>query len=205
MKHSRAFTLIEILIALMVFAILATVTASSLYHAFNTRSRVNAQAERLTSLQLAISLMQQDFIQVVERPVRGNDMSLFPAFIGQEQYVEFTRDGLINPGAIEQRSSLKRIALLCDGGQLLQRTWSSLDSPDRNHYEDRVLMEKISDCHFNYLTRTLQTLTQWREQAISQNQIREPLPKAVQVNFTVENWGELNMLFLIPGAVYATT
>ncbi|NYQ85965.1 GspJ family T2SS minor pseudopilin variant LspJ, partial [Escherichia coli] len=69
MIKNKGFTLIEILIALTVFAILATITSSTLYYAFNTRTRVNAQAERLNALQLAISIIQQDTSQTVERAI----------------------------------------------------------------------------------------------------------------------------------------
>src|SRR5437660_10088382 len=109
MKKVKGFTLIEILIALTVFAILATLTSSSLYYAFNIRTRVNAQAERLNTLQLAISIIQQDISQTVERGVRGNEMRLFPVFIGRAKYLELTPDGHVNPDALETRSTLKRI------------------------------------------------------------------------------------------------
>lgn len=201
-KH-RGFTLIEILIALMVFAIIASITSSSLYHAFNTRKLVNAQADRLSSLQLAISIIQQDTIQTVNRPVRGNEMRLFPAFIGQLEYLELTRGGYINPQSQEKRTTLKRVALVCLDGKLLRRTWSTLDPADRNTYEDRELLDKLTDCHFNYLNKNLQVLPEWREQAFAGNQPKEPLPKAIQINFKLQDWGEMNMLFIIPGALYA--
>lgn len=201
-RSNKGFTLIEILIALTVFAILATITSSTLYYAFNTRTRVNLQAERLNALQLAISIIQQDTSQTVQRAIRGNEMRLFPVFVGQPQYLELTRDGVVNPNSAEKRSTLKRIALVCQDEKLLRRTWSTLDPIDRNKYEDKVLLDNLSDCHFNYLNQTLQLLAEWREQAITQNQRREPLPKAIQMNLTLKDWGELNMLFIIPGALY---
>lgn len=201
-KSNKGFTLIEILIALTVFAILATITSSTLYYTFNTRTRVNLQAERLNALQLAISIIQQDTSQTVERAIRGNEMRLFPVFVGQPQYLELTRDGVVNPNSAEKRSTLKRIALVCQDEKLLRRTWSTLDPIDRNKYEDKVLLNNLSECHFNYLNQTLQLLAEWREQAITQNQRREPLPKAIQMNLTLKDWGELNMLFIIPGALY---
>jgi general secretion pathway protein J len=203
MKKLHGFTLIEILIALTVFAILATITSSTLYYAFTARTRVNEQAERLNALQLAISIIQQDISQTVDRPIRGNEMRLFPGFIGQTQYLEFTRDGVINPESIEKRSTLKRIALVCQEGKLLRRTWTSLDPLDRNIAEDKELINNLSDCNFNYLNQNLQVLTEWREQALSQNQRKEPLPKAIQLNLKLNDWGKLNLLFIIPEALYA--
>ena len=64
---------------------------------------------------MPISLIQQDTRQTVERAIRGNEMRLFPAFLGQTNYLEFTRDGNVNPGSIEKRSTLKRVALCLPG------------------------------------------------------------------------------------------
>ncbi|MCL5273114.1 MAG: GspJ family T2SS minor pseudopilin variant LspJ [Gammaproteobacteria bacterium] len=203
MRNYSGFTLIEILIALTVFAILATITSSTLYYAFSARTRVNEQAERLNTLQLAISIIQQDISQTVDRPIRGNEMRLFPGFVGQTQYLEFTRDGIINPNSIEKRSNLKRIALVCLDGTLVRRTWASLDPLNRNINEDKELISNLSDCNFSYLNQNLQVLTEWRPEAVSQNQRKEPLPKAIQLNLKLNDWGKLNMLFIIPEALYA--
>ncbi len=204
MKQNKGFTLIELLIALTLFAILATITSSSLYYAFNTRTKVNLQADRLSELQLAISMIEQDTAQVVARATRGNEMRLFPTLIGQPHYVEFTRDGLINPNSLEQRSTLKRVAYLCEQGAFLRRTWDSLDSINRNHYSDRVLITHVSSCHFNYLNHNVQVFDQWREQTREQESSVIQLPTAIQINLTLADWDKLSLLFAIPEALYAS-
>lgn len=200
----NGFTLIEILIALAVFAILATITTSVLYQAFTTRTRVNEQSERLSQIQLAISRIQQDTIQIAERAIRANDMRLFPPFTGKENYLEFTRDGIVNPGSIEKRSTLTRVAYLCDEGSLYRRTWNSLDPVNRSIYEDKLLLDRLNTCHFAYINQNLQSFTEWREQAISLNQNKEPFPKAIQLNISLSDMGEINLLFILPGAAYAS-
>lgn len=204
MNQSKGFTLLEILIALTIFAILAAITSSILYHTFSIRARVADLADRTNTLQLAISLIQQDTLQTVERPIRSDDQQVFPAFIGQTSYLELTRDGNANPQSLEKRSTLKRVALVCNGQTLVRRTWNTLDSIDKKKFEDKVLLDELTQCNFKYLNQTLQLLEQWRDQAITQSQRKEPLPKAIQVNVTFKNWGEMNLLFIIPGAVYAT-
>lgn len=201
-KH-QGFTLIEILIALAVFAILATITSSVLYNAFTARSRVNEQSNRLNELQLAISLIQQDTSQTIERAIRTNEMTLSPAFIGQTNYLEFTRDGVVNPGSIEKRSTLKRVAYGCQGGALVRRYWNTIDTINKNTYEEKLLLSHLTECHFGYLNQNLQILPEWREQAITLNQRKEPFPKAIQVNVTLQDMGEINLLFTIPEALYA--
>jgi general secretion pathway protein J len=203
MNKKMGFTLIEILIALAVFAILATITSSILYYSFNTRSRVNQQADRLNDLQLALLLVQRDTAQAIARPIRGNEMQLFPAFIGEGQYLELTKLGYANPNEDEKRSHLQRIAYVCREGTLLRRSWPMLDSANRNDYHEKILLNNLVDCRFAYLNQTLQVLTQWRENALQQNQQPEPLPKAIQFNFTLKDWGEFNFLAVIPSALYS--
>lgn len=203
MKKNSGFTLIEILIALAIFALLASITSSTLYYAFNTRTRVNAQAERLSELQMAISIIQQETSQTIERSIQGNDQHNFPIFTGLTHYLEFTHDGMLNPLSQEKRSTLKRIALLCQEGKLIHRTWASLDPVDRKEYQDKILLDKLDNCYFNYLNQEMQLLEAWREQALTQNQNKAHLPKAIQINLNLHKWGVINLLFIIPGALYA--
>lgn len=203
MNNKKGFTLIELLIALSIFAIIATITSSTMYYAFTTRDRVAKHAQQLVTLQLAISLLERDTSQIVERPIRSTDMQEFAAFTGQPKYMELTRSGMANPQSLEKRSTLKRVAYVCKGAQLLRRSWGSLDAVNRDKYDDRVLINNLAKCQFNYLNQNLQVLPEWHGSAPSQNQKSETLPKAVQVILTLNNWGNGNFLFPLPKAIYA--
>ena len=199
----RGFTLIEILIALAVFAILATITSSAMYHAFNTRARVTKQADRLNTLQLAITMIGRDVQQTIERSIISNDMHLSPAFVGEGNYVEFTRSGLVNPNNLAKLSTLKRVAFICRGGQLIRRSWQQLDAPARKQVQDRILLTDLDECSFAYLARNRQILSEWRENAVQEDQRKETLPTAVQFTLTLHDWGNMSLLFIIPEALYA--
>ena len=203
MKRHNGFTLLEILIALSVFAILATITSSAMFHAFNTRTRVTVQADRLNQLQLAMALIRRDTQQIVERPVRGNELHLFPAFTGQTNYIEFTRGGDVNPTENTSRSTLKRIAYLCQNGRLIRRSWEALDTPIRSQFQDKPLLNNLTRCHFAYLAHNQQILPEWRENALKQDQRQETLPTAIQLILNLKDWGNMSLLFIIPEALYA--
>ncbi|MBA2655898.1 MAG: GspJ family T2SS minor pseudopilin variant LspJ [Tatlockia sp.] len=201
-KNQLGYTLIEILIALAVFAILATITSSSMYYAFETRARVTEQAERLTALQLALILIERDSQQIVLRDKRSKDMLSLPAFIGKPSYLEFTRAGFANPNSDEKRSILKRVAFLCEKDKLLRRTWISLDAVGKS-YQDKILLTQLTNCQFNYLSSSLQLLDEWQAQRFQPGQAVQPLPKAIQMKLSLNHWGNMNYFFVIPEGLYA--
>ncbi|WP_058522795.1 GspJ family T2SS minor pseudopilin variant LspJ [Legionella birminghamensis] len=203
MSNKQGFTLIEILIALVVFAVLATLTSSAMYYAFNTRSRVTEQAERLSELQMAIIMIERDTEQVITRPVRGNEMRLFPAFTGQPLYIELTRGGLTNPFSVEKKSSMSRVAWLCKDGKLVRRNWDVLDTTNRNNYHDKTMLVNVKTCKFGYLDQNLQILSEWREANVTSPGNTPVLPKAVQLKITLSDWGNASFLFILPEGLYA--
>lgn len=203
MKKQAGFTLLEVLIALVVFAIIASITSSAMYYAFNTRARLKIQADRLSHLQTGLVILSRDTRQIIDRSVRGNDMVIYTGLIGQKDSVEFTRGGLVNPNSLERRSTLQRIALICRDKQLFRRRWDLLDTLDRNRYKESVLIENLADCDFKYINHQGQVLNDWNAQAIHQEEQLEPLPKAIQLNLNLADWGKGTFLFLIPESVYS--
>lgn len=201
-SNHKGYTLIEVLIALAVFAILATITSTAMVQAFDARKRVNAQADQLVDIQLAITIIEHDTEQVINRSVMGNEMHVFPPFVGQPAYLEFARGGLVNPDGVELRSTLKRIAYVCANNQLLRRSWEFMDAPMRQRNKDKVLLANLDECSFAYLTHSHQVLQEWRPYAVQQNQKQEDLPTAIKFSLTIHNWGNMSLLFAIPEAVY---
>ncbi len=207
-KHQtrcHGFTLLEIMIALMIFATIAAISSSVLYQSFRVRDKIFTKSHQLEELQMTYTLMQRDIEQFIPRQVRGNEMHLFPAFIGQTNYLELTRAGAINPMNIEQRSTLKRIAYICEKNKLIQRSWSQLDTPNREDFQDTILVDQLSQCSFSYLNSQLQILSVWYQPIQSMNQFKSNqilIPKAVGINLTHQALGRLTWFFIIPRSLY---
>lgn len=197
------YTLVEVMIALAVFAILSVATATAIYHAFNTRAQLNVQSERLNTIRMAIALIQRATQQVVVRNVRGSDMRLFPAFVGNNNYFEFTTGGETNPNATLLKSTLKRVAFICQNHQLKRRSWVSLDTAYRKQYQDSILIGSLQRCSFAYLANNRQILDEWRENPVKQNQKLEPVPMAIKITLTLKDNQELSLLFALPSGLYA--
>ena len=202
MMWNKGYTLIEILIALMVFAILATMTSSAMYHVSTTRHRINEQSDRLARLQMTMSLISKEIRQAVDRPITGSNMRQTPAFIGNTKYTEFTRGGLVNPGGHFKTSTLKRVGLVCKDDKLYRRTWAALDFTKKEEYQDKLLLDHLKACHFKYMNHDLQMLDEWRSAAVKADQKMEPLPKAIQLNLDLQIAGYASLLFTLSEALY---
>ena len=70
MRTARGFTLLELVVALAVFAVLATLAYGSLARLLYAREQLASRAEALGRLQLAYSLLERDCQALVARPVR---------------------------------------------------------------------------------------------------------------------------------------
>lgn len=202
---NRGYTLIEILVALSVFAILATITGSVMIQTFNTRHHINSKIDQLNAIQIALILLQQDTEQAINRPIYGDQMLLFPAFTGEGHYFEFTRGGLENPLGVAQRSTLKRVAYVCNEGRLIRRSWFHVDTPQRQHFQDKILLDDLDQCSFAYLNHANAVLPFWNEETTSSEKPSQSLPTAIQISLSIKGWGNMSLLFAMQGGRYAQT
>ena len=65
----RGFTLVEILIAIAIFAVISVITYGTLSSALNVSNRTSVVSERLGNIQRILMLMERDLIQMVRRPI----------------------------------------------------------------------------------------------------------------------------------------
>lgn len=200
---NKGYTLIEVMIALSVFAIIAAISSGVMYHVFDVRGRVATQANQLDELQLALTLIEHDTIQFVPRTVRTKDAHVFASFTGTHQYMEFTRGGQVNPKGLALRSTLKRVAFLCSDKQLVRRSWDVLDTLNRRGYEDKVLLSNLEACSFSYVSINHQIMPEWVAYRTDQNQRMEVVPSAIQITINPAEWGKMTFLFVLAEGLYA--
>lgn len=199
----RGFTLIEIIVALAVFAIITSFTSYILAQSFDINKRLKTQSMRRHQLEIAVVLLRRETAQIINRPVRGNEQSLFPALIAHADGVEFTRSGDINPNGVAQRSTLKRVAYLCYGNKLIRRTWPLLDSPDRRQFLSQTLFDHLSSCSFTYMDAKHRPHTEWKMRPRDRTEQLAPLPTSIICHLTLEKLGALDIVLPLPTGFYA--
>lgn len=131
MSHTSSqsgFTLVEMLVALVIFALLAASGVGLLRSSVDTQSAVERRLYELGSLGRVHALLASDLGQVVDRPTRAG-RGVQPAFIGQPDRMEFVRAGWANLDG-DKRSSLQRVLWRFDRRVLLRAGFSGIDGSD---------------------------------------------------------------------------
>ncbi len=208
-KHrarAAGFTLIELVVALAIFALLSIMAYGSLRVVLDARENTEEQAERLAALQLAFTVIGRDLEQAVNRPVRDEFGDRTAAMAGTGAQIEFTRAGWRNPAGL-RRSELQRISYILDGDTLRRLSWPVLDRVQSSAPFDTVLLEGVQEIEIRFLDSQDQWLSFWPAPEAG-TPAASALPRAVEISVDTEHWGRITRLFrTVPvlGAAQAPT
>ncbi len=197
-RRNRGFTLLEVLVAIAILALVAVGAYQLLAGTVSTRDRGLTHERNLQALQKAEMLIQRDLLQAVARPVRDEFGDVQPGFyLPQENVMEFTRRGWRNP-LQETRSDMVRLRYSVVGGQLIRERWSALDRARASLPEKTVLLDDIES--FNLQVFANGTWGKdWPLLAQMQKDKKSlPLPEAVEIRFTRKPWGEIRRVIPLP-------
>jgi general secretion pathway protein J len=124
--RSKGFTLLEILVAMAIFAVIGVMAMGGYNELSQQSERVTANMKRVRAVQLTMMRFAQDFAEVEPRPVRSalgsNSEPALVADARSQGLVQFTRAGWSNPAAIS-RSTLQRVAYRFENAKLYRDHW----------------------------------------------------------------------------------
>jgi len=190
----QGFTLLELLVALSIFAIMATAIYSSLAMLLATSSRLDESGKSLRELQKTMQVLGRDLAQVSNRPVRsGYDVELPPLlWPGPEAQLEMTSAGRSNPLG-QPRCSLQRIAFRLRDGKLERLAWQVLDQAQDSKPYIQPLLSGVSNFEVSFSAGQNQSFPDWPP--ANPPAEMPALPRAVRVVMEVEGWGRLERIF----------
>jgi len=200
--RSRGFTLLEILIALSIFALLAVMAYSGLNSVLRTREITDARADALNELVMTNRLLARDLEQVVPRSIRDEYGDTQPALIGGStigRIIELTRGGWRNPAG-QLRSTLQRVAYRVDEESLIREYWLTLDRAQDSQPLEQTLLDGVHAVTFRFLDDAQKWHTEWPPlgQGGPGGTSEADLPLATEITLDVEGWGEIRWLFRMP-------
>lgn len=188
------FTLVEALVALMLFGLIAAAGTAVLSVSIDNRFAVRAATDRYAALQRTRSLLKADLGQATDRRTRDRDGEPHPlALAGAEApgdpVLVVTRAGWSNVGGAG-RSSLQRVEYRLVQGRLERRVSPFLDGSRPG--PPQQLLAGVTDLAVTFVQDGRETATP------TPGPTGRP-PDAVRLDLTVEGYGRLTQLFLIGG------
>ena len=148
----QGFTLLEILVALTVFAIIGVMSAQLLSQTVRSNESLTDRGQRLTDIHRAMHAIQRDIMQLTPRPVRDEfsgpgDQPLRALMIGTDGALEFSRDGWRNPLGLP-RSEVQRVAYRWEDDKLIRGYWLVLDRAPDSEPIQQVVLEGVQQIEF---------------------------------------------------------
>jgi general secretion pathway protein J len=184
----RGFSLIELLVAVTIFAIMSALAYGGLNSIARTRGELARQEDAFRDLMRTIGTLQRDLRAVTARPVRGNFGQELPAFVGDAGHLEFTRLGFANPQA-ESRSNLERVLYALDSGTLKRGRYAVLDRAPATTPALADLKIKAEDFRLRYMDAGNHWLDAWPP---PQNKTDDALlPRAIEWRLRTRSDGEI--------------
>ena len=202
---TAGFTLVELLVAVAIFASVAVMAASGLNSTLSARKTLDESANRLSELQRGMNIIQSDIEQIINRKVRDEYGDMLPAIQGSasDGYIIFTRTGAQNPLKL-QRSSLQRVAYLIDDTDLVRQAWYFVDGTTDNTAQETVIISNIDSMEFSFLSEEEKWEEQWPTSSLESDDndkapTPSPMPKAIELRMVLMDYGEITRLFIVPG------
>ena len=191
----RGFTLVEVLVAVFIFAVLMAAAYGSVNALLRTRDGLSAQNGRLRELQFAMGVIERDLRSTIARPVREDYGEREPALVGSRDALAFTRAGYANPLG-QERARLERVGYAWRDATLTRSTFTVLDRTPATAPLTRDLLADVRRIGFRYFDGQ-----QWREQwppaAVAPRPLRA-LPRAVEFSIETEDFGTMLRLVDLP-------
>lgn len=187
------FTLVEMLVALVIFALLASAGVGLLRTSVDTQAIVETRLADLNAVERLRLVLASDLGQATDRPTRGNDGTAAPAFVGAGDRFLLVRGGRDN---LDQspRPSLQRVAWQVDGGRLVRTGFAALDGANKG--EDAVLATDLEGARLRYRGLDGGWRADWPGAVTD-----PPLPRAVELSVRRRGEAALTMIFELPAGV----
>lgn len=186
--RQRGFTLLELIVVLLVFAVMSVMAYGGLRSVLTARVDVEAAMDRTARYQRTFRKVRDDLQQVRARPVRDGFGDLQPALlsVGGDGLL-FTRGGWRNP-LLAPRASLERVRYRLADRTLYRDSWRVLDRAQDSAVVELPLLERVDVLRWRFLDDAREWQDEWPSEQAG-------VPGMIELQLETEDWGLLRWRF----------
>ena len=193
----HGFTLIEVIVALFVFGLIAAAGVGVLSFSVRAQAISAARLDEIASIERTKAALAADLAQAVDRPIRDEGGNMLPAFTGEsdgraDPMLVLVRGGWANPDGLV-RASLQRVEYRVEGDQLVRLIYPMLDGAAP--LPPTPLLDGISRVAWRYRHDGA-----WSDRW--ESRLEAPLPQAVELQIARADGRSFRLVFLT-GTGYA--
>ena len=206
LKRQSGFTLLEVLIAIGITAMIGLGSWQILNSAIRTSGLTQDKLDELKALQKTMLIMSRDFQQAIPRSIRDEYGDYQPALTSKNQFykLELSRAGWRNPLG-DLRSNVQRVAYELDQDKLIRHYWNVLDRSQDSESIHRTLLTGVEELSFRFMNDSGGWADEWPSSASSSNSNAttsldprkqdNTIPKAVKITLTLKQFGKVSKLY----------
>lgn len=179
----NGFTLIEIMIAVAIFAVISAIIFPIVIKTINTNSVIEKRSKEIASLQRMFVFMENDFRYMVQRTIRDplDGLSFDPSFSVNTDDDELVKFFTLSPDANTGESQTRLVAWVLDGDKLQRKTWFSISPYTDEEPRLATIVEEVDEVDLRFAEEKDEILD-WRSDWDDEEQL--PLAAEIVVNFS---------------------
>ncbi|RUO56283.1 type II secretion system protein GspJ [Pseudidiomarina homiensis] len=187
------FTLVEVLVAIVVFAIIGLASAAVVNSMMRTNEQSAEVREELQQLQQAMLMIENDLRQAVSRRTPEGDY--------------YVRAGWFNPGNLLARSELQPVRYIINQDQqLVRQHYTYADMSPTSDPTERVVLEGVTEFQVEPIIKGSERsglgITPNQQPQAEQDGPME-IPDGVEVTLETERWGTIVRVFILNGGDFS--
>ncbi len=204
----RGFTLLEVMIAMSIFAIMGVASYQLLSGEITAQSRLQQRADTHDHWQRSMMFLTRDLRQAIDRDVRQAYGEIEESFYSDGQSLHITRQGWVNP-LKHIRSDLQRVEYslqysdpyrdvapssseTTSTGYVRRQFWRYLDRAQGSEPIEQSLFTGVNAIEFRFFH---QQKREWLNQWPASNDDSSLIPQAIEVILISDDYGEVRRVF----------
>lgn len=197
-RSQQGFTLVEIMVAVAVFAMLGLASSVTVTQMMRTKEQSEDVLTQLQHLQTAMFTIERDIRAMVKRPNLTERL-----LIAEQNNLAFVRNGWLNPAGMLPRSQLQPIVYSLRDEQLVREHFYFVDVSLSAEPIQRVILDGVSEMKVRfYLKPQPDANAQVAQRGgawVERWEFPNALPHALEITLQTKRWGELQRVFLVNG------